>query len=470
MIQGLLLMALTCGSGLATSCSPDYWYPCTVDDEPSPVSISRDVVIYGGGVSGSHAASLLRDRGKSVAVIEQDNRLGGAAHAYHNPVNKQNSNYGVQLLGNTSEVKRLYAQYGVPLAEVNVTAFTQYPQIYADFATGQAVKVVEYETNATDQAQEALGQLLEQYAYLNETYDIPSPVPADLTLSVNALIQKYNMEPLTQHFNQYFQGYPELKNLKSLYLLKFLSGAETTLVNKNHDNGEVFRRIRDRLGPDVFLNSTILKTQRQQNGQSVVWIQTPRGRVEIKTKKILVTVPPVLENMKAFDLNDREEYIFRQFRSMNAWTGLVQHMNISPGTGIVNTGKDAPYNEIALPGSQGFVPTTDPTLHSFVYSSYEYRDEEVTKKAVFGEIDRLQASGVLNRTVGAQAEIVAMKLHGNYALSVSKEQIKGGFYNKLYALQGYRDTVYGGAAFTTQGTADVFDYNQKYVMPLLADI
>jgi ribulose 1,5-bisphosphate synthetase/thiazole synthase len=35
------------------------------------VSITRDVVVVGGGASGAHAAVWLRDHGKSVAVIEK---------------------------------------------------------------------------------------------------------------------------------------------------------------------------------------------------------------------------------------------------------------------------------------------------------------------------------------------------------------------------------------------------------------
>lgn len=38
-------------------------------------SISRDVVIVGGGASGAHAAVWLRDHGKSVVVVEKRDTL-----------------------------------------------------------------------------------------------------------------------------------------------------------------------------------------------------------------------------------------------------------------------------------------------------------------------------------------------------------------------------------------------------------
>lgn len=38
-------------------------------------TLSRDVVIIGGGASGAHAAVWLRDHGKSVAVVEKRDTL-----------------------------------------------------------------------------------------------------------------------------------------------------------------------------------------------------------------------------------------------------------------------------------------------------------------------------------------------------------------------------------------------------------
>ena len=38
-------------------------------------SLSRDIVIIGGGASGAHAAVWLRDHGKSVIVVEKRDTL-----------------------------------------------------------------------------------------------------------------------------------------------------------------------------------------------------------------------------------------------------------------------------------------------------------------------------------------------------------------------------------------------------------
>ena len=43
----------------------------------SPEGVEADVVIIGGGSSGTYAAVRLHDLGKSVIVVEQDDVLGG---------------------------------------------------------------------------------------------------------------------------------------------------------------------------------------------------------------------------------------------------------------------------------------------------------------------------------------------------------------------------------------------------------
>ncbi len=451
------------------------------DNITSITTLVRDVLIYGGGASGSHAASRLRDMGKSVVVIEQEDRLGGAAHAYHDSVNNRSANYGVQLMQNTSTVRDLYARYDVPLVTENITAATQIPTRFADFQTGQAIQLPAYSLNETQSAFETLFGLYGNYSYLNDTYDLPREVLGDLLITVDAFIAKYQLQSLSQLFNQYLQSWPEFSVLPTLYLPKFmigsagvnLLGSETWVRNANDDNGAIFRSIQAELGEDALLASTIIKTQRpttsaSTNDTSTVWVQTPTGVVKVLAKRILVTVPPVPENMQPFDLSASEASLFKSFKPQNVWTGLLRNSGIPSGTGVNNVGSNTTYHEIKLPGSQGFVPTADPLLHSWVYSSYKRTSENQTKALVLAELTRLTASGVVpvsNAT--STPEFVAIKQHHNYAMTVSKDVIASGFYRKLYALQGFRGTVYTGGAFTTQGTANVLEYNEKHVLPLL---
>jgi heterodisulfide reductase subunit A-like polyferredoxin len=59
--------------------------------------IIRDVAIIGGGASGTHAAISLKDKGKSIIVIEKQGRLGGHTETYIDPSTGIPIDYGVRV-------------------------------------------------------------------------------------------------------------------------------------------------------------------------------------------------------------------------------------------------------------------------------------------------------------------------------------------------------------------------------------
>lgn len=46
-------------------------------------TITRDVVVVGGGASGAHAAVWLRDNGQSVVVVEKASQLVSVSPGFH---------------------------------------------------------------------------------------------------------------------------------------------------------------------------------------------------------------------------------------------------------------------------------------------------------------------------------------------------------------------------------------------------
>lgn len=58
-------------------------------------SITRDVVILGGGSTDTYAAILLQDLGKTVAVVERNDHLGGHTDTLYTP-DGSSIDYGVQ--------------------------------------------------------------------------------------------------------------------------------------------------------------------------------------------------------------------------------------------------------------------------------------------------------------------------------------------------------------------------------------
>lgn len=63
--------------------------------------IVRDVAIIGGGSSGTHAAISLKDKGKSIVVVEKQARLGGHTETYTDPSTGIPIDYGVLVSKST---------------------------------------------------------------------------------------------------------------------------------------------------------------------------------------------------------------------------------------------------------------------------------------------------------------------------------------------------------------------------------
>ena len=57
--------------------------------------------------------------------------------------------------------------------------------------------------------------------------------------------------------------------------------------------------------------------------------------------------------------------------------------------------------------------------------------------------------------------------HAPFNFMVSKEAIKDGFYKKLYALNGQRNTFYNGLAWHTMDSSLLWKYTDDYIIPIL---
>jgi hypothetical protein len=62
---------------------------------------------------------------------------------------------------------------------------------------------------------------------------------------------------------------------------------------------------------------------------------------------------------------------------------------------------------------------------------------------------------------------VAFSNHSPYWLMVGAEATKAGFYQKMYALQGKRNTFWTGATWRAQDSSASWKYTKDIVLPAL---
>ena len=442
-----------------------------IDSAAYPASsiITRDVCIIGGGSSGTYSATRLVDSGKSVVVIEGKNVLGGHTNTYTDPSTKETVDYGVQIFHNIDIVKTYFARFNIPLQ----TAVLGSPGSVADYVDFRTGKLVPGFTDPDPSAAfAAYGAQLAKYPYLEAGFNLPDPVPADLLLPFGEFVQKYNLAALVPTFFRFNAGVGNLLDRSTLYVFKYfglgiLQDLSIGFLNTVRlDNSELYRKALAEFGQNVLLNSHVIATDRSGSDGVKVLAQTPTGPKLILAKKFIITIPPKLDNLVGFDLSKNETSLFGQFRNTGYYTSLIRNTSIPPHTSLTNVAPDTPYNLPPLPGLYGISETRVPGLHfAFVTSEDPALSDGQVKSLITDSVLRLRAAGTLNTTA---PEFAAYESHTPFELRVPKEAIAGGFYKRLYALQGQRHTWYTGAAFHVHDSSLLWQFTEGLLPGILA--
>ena len=439
--------------------------------------LSYDFCVIGGGAAGTYAAISLRDLNKTVAVVEPQGRLGGHTLTYIDPASKATIDIGVIIFVSNEELTRnFFGRSNIPLTDISLTAnvFDQagIRNEYVDFRTGKIVKGVAL-LNGTA-AYRAYAAQRARYPFLDGSLgNIPRPVPADLLLSFRDWIKKYSLEDVIPQFYRYGQGFGNLLNLPAIYALKYFpdNNFQTALTTTRHENSEPYRKAQAELGADALLNSCVVVMDRSDPNCVKLLVQTTSGRKLVIAKKILSTIPPLLTNLHGFDLSAIEHALFQQYKYHTYYAGLLNNSGIPDTLQLQNVGEDTLYNLPVLPGAYYISPTRIPGLHFFQAGTPESEvfSSEQMQAEVIASIDRMRAAESLLSTTHAKTpSYVMFANHVPYSLYVPPGVIEKGFYNKLFALQGRKNTFWSGAAFVTHDSSAIWKYAETLIKDLAA--
>ena len=431
--------------------------------------ITRDVCVIGGGSSGTYGAIRLREFGKSVVVIEKNNRLGGHTHTYIDPATGIPADYGVMVFDDLPVVHNYFAHFNIPIMKMAQTGPPN--QIAVDFRTGEAF-TPSTPNAGTPAAIERHSALLDRYPYLDDGFNLPDPVPDDLLLPFGEFAAKYNLGDAVSTISLYCPGGDYL-NQPALYILKcfnpqVLAGHLTGFyVTEEDNNSLLYAAALEELGEDALLQSRVVYMERDI-GEDIVYVVvwTPSGLKLITAKKVLISIPPMLENLKGFDLSQKERSLFSQFRASSYVTTLLNDTGIPDGLAIEARGVDTPYNLPALPGPYSSLPKRIPGVTNFYYGSEDRVDLGLAAQDITTNILRLRNAGLPTKV----PEFLTLLDHWPFLVTVSPEAIAGGFYRDLNALQGERNTYYTGATFQCQDSAMVWNFTEGLVQIMVQEI
>ncbi|ORY17440.1 amine oxidase, flavin-containing superfamily [Clohesyomyces aquaticus] len=447
------------------------------DFHPNDI-ISRDVAIIGGGSAGTYSAISLKDKGKSSIIIEKKSRIGGHCETYIDPATGTPIDIGVITFSNTSVVRNYFGRFKIPLTKIG--SFGGATNNY-DFRTGMEVNVSSPEATQVGAAFAGYAEQVAKYPDLGNGMFLPNPVPEDLYMPFGDFIVKYSIQDVLQTLYIYNPGLGDILTVPTVEMMRMFnptvlgSLANGFLTTQHHNNSELYTEAQIELLSDssLLLNSEVLHVQRSDSDHGVkLVVNTPKGRKLVCAKKLIMAIPPHIDFLTPLDLTKQEKEIFSKLVGAGYYASILKNTGLPDSVSFVaNHVQNTPYNLPPLPGTYNIVGTGVPGLHT-VYcgtplgsKSAPLSDDDV-KADIIASIQKIQKEnpGKFNRTT---PEFVVYSSHAPFYLQARPEDTKNGFYKKMYALQGVKNTFWTGGTWKAQDSSEIWRFTEETVLPQL---
>jgi len=445
--------------------------------------LSRDIVVIGGGSSGTYAAVQLKQAGYSVALVEREDRLGGHVDTFRDPATGGTFDYGVIAFLNTSVVRDYFALLGESLG-VYTGGDPSVTSAYADFKKDGKIITPPSSLPWTDPAAvftalQGYGAQISKYPFLPDGYNLPNPVPADLLLPFGDFLVKYNLQAMAELAFTFVQGVGNLLNTPTIYVFKYIPKttvdaftglAPPPVTSANHNIQGLYDKAVTYLGGsnNVFLKTSVIGIDRR-GPRVLVAIRTPSGAKLISAKKLLIAIQPKVENLQELnlDLVAEETGIFNKFTNSFYWDIILKNSGLPSNLSITNIDLTAPLGIPPLPGLYNFFPSPIKGYTTSYFSSGDSRTDAQVKAETLATVAKIISANGLSTPGTGSPQIVGFNNHKPFWLRVPPATIASGFYNNLNALQGKRNTWWTGATFVAHDSSAIWSWEHGNLLPKL---
>jgi hypothetical protein len=313
--------------------------------------------------------------------------------------------------------------------------------------------------------------------YLNITFpsvNLPDPVPEDLAMPFGQFVAKYNIQAALPFLWASISAVGDILTAPTLFVIQNLNAATLNaysqpgglFIPSSHSNSQLYQTIQQYLAPDLLLSSTVSASQRSDSGVTLV-VNTPSGKKLVKAKKLLVTAAPTVDNLKTLDLDAAETDVFSKWQWSSDLVGVLSHTGLPDGLDISNVVPDGSPTSLHLP-KPPYVAEIRFTGVPGLYSTTVVGAPGLSvHRAKIMVRDALNAVGDAGTFPTKHIDFEAFSDHSPLQLRVSEEELRAGFYKKLYALQGRRSTFYTGAAWTADYTSIIWLFTETTLLPQL---
>jgi hypothetical protein len=216
----------------------------------------------------------------------------------------------------------------------------------------------------------------------------------------------------------------------------------------------------------------VVQSTRGSSGH-VLWVKKGSQYTLVKAAKLLIAVEPTTANMAPIDLDTKEKNVFSKLSYQRVHAAIVTHQALPVDTSLVHIPTaGAPANYMVLP-----TPNHNARFDYMGYNSTNWRALMVGDK----NFDRCAAEALLNANFKAMRQqgtlpaggpahltVKAWADHGAMHMHASASDIRAGFIQKQYELEGYRKTWWTGGAFSHQFQAILWAFDDTLLPKILA--
>ncbi|PIG79916.1 FAD dependent oxidoreductase [Aspergillus arachidicola] len=427
-------------------------------------TITRDVCILGGGATGTYAAIRLKDMNQSIVVIERNDRLGGHTETLY-VENGGHVDYGVQGVFNYDISRSFFNRLGVQYKPVTPGSLINK---YVNFKTGHEVPPPAGVLD-TVAALLVYRTAIQKFDYLKDgIYNLPDPVPEELLWPFSKFVEKYKFEGALNVIYIFANALGDMLASPTLYVIQlfgishidvFLQGG---YITPNNGMYELYRKASEELGTDVVYNSKVTKTTRSDTEIKIITQDTSGKKKLIKAKNLLITFPPIPENLEGFDLSQEEISLSSKLFWKTYYVAVLKNTGIPNNINVHNVDPDANPGNLPVAPFQWALQDMGPNnyLASKLIGDMNFTDTQA-RELIIGDLHRMATAGTFD--IRNDWEMAVFGNHNPTTLMVSVDDIRDGFYKRFYDLQGKNGTFWTGLTLVSDYSALLWQYTESVV-------
>jgi len=391
----------------------------------------------------------------------------------------------VQSFIDTGNATGFFERLGVPTGPLGRVGTTTR---YVDFVSGA-------ELNFTGPAAANASAALSKYRQLCEEWEDmllpgyfnfpePADIPGDMLLPFGEFATKHGIEAAVPTiFRSTGLGVGNVSKQLTVYVMqafgaqmaRALLGLQASFGPASNRNQDLYDAAAATLGDDVLFSSIVTESSRSDTGVTVTATNQKTGAVtHITAKRLLIAISPTPGNIEALDLDEAEKSVFSKFQYSRIQAGIVSNAALPVNFSISNLPATAAPNNYIIYPDVNFTVRWDYIGADKYFRVMTIGDENLggcaAQKLVQTDFDRLIGSGIMDTPASTKLQWVDFADHGPMHFRVSAADLKAGFVQDQYALQGKRSTWYTGGAFSVQFQTTLWEFNDVILPDLVAGL